>query len=111
MVDGFLGIGFWEILLVFVVIIAVLGPRRLPEIAGRLGTLFRRLKMASHDLTSALTKEVEGTRLKKDENPLDSLKKAAVDLKSSLIKEVDDASSTKEDETPQGKAEEPKTQA
>jgi len=66
--------------------------------------------MASHDLTSALTKEVEGTPLKKDENPLDSLKQAAVDLKSSLTKAVGDAPS-KEDETPQGKAEEPKTQA
>ncbi len=110
MVDGFLGIGFWEILLVFVVIIAILGPRRLPEIAGRLGTLFRRLKMASRDLTSALTKEVEGTPLKKDENPLDSLKKAAIDFKSSLTKEVDDAPA-KEDKTPQGEAEEPETQA
>jgi Sec-independent protein translocase protein TatA len=87
-----------------------LGPRRLPEIAGRLGTFFRRLKMASHDLTSALTKEVEGTSLKKGEDSLDSLKKAAIDLKSSLTKEVDDTP-TNEDETPQGEAEEPKTQA
>ncbi len=75
-----------------------------------MGTLFRRLKMASRDLTSALTKEVEGTPLKKDDNPLDSLKKAAMDFKSSLTKEVDDAP-TKEDETSQGEAEEPETQA
>ncbi len=107
MVEGFLGIGFWEILLVFVVIIAILGPRRLPEIAGRLGTLLRRLKMASRDLTSALTKEVEGTPLKKDDNPLDSLKKAAIDLKSSLTKEVEDAPA-KEVDSLQVEGKEPK---
>ncbi|MCK4723622.1 MAG: twin-arginine translocase TatA/TatE family subunit, partial [Dehalococcoidia bacterium] len=39
--DGFLGIGFWEVLLILVVILALLGPRRLPEIAARLGTLYR----------------------------------------------------------------------
>ena len=107
MVEGFLGIGFWEILLVFVVIIAILGPRRLPEIAGRLGTLFRWLKMASHDLTSALTKEVEGTPVKQDENPLDGLTKAAIDLKSSLTRKVEDAP-TKEVDSLQVEGKEPK---
>jgi sec-independent protein translocase protein TatB len=109
MVDGFLGIGFWEILLIFVIILALLGPRRLPEIAGRLGALFRQLKKASSDLTTALTKEVEGTPLKKDENPLDSLKKAAIDLKSSLTKEVGDAAH-KENDSPRGEIEEPRIQ-
>lgn len=109
MVDGFLGIGFWEILLVFVVIMALLGPRRLPEIAGRLGTLFRRLKRASYDLTSALTKEVEGTPLKQDENPLSSIKQAASDLKSSLTREIKDTPQ-KEDDSPRGEVEEPKTE-
>jgi len=109
MVDGFLGIGFWEILLIFAILLALLGPRRLPEIAGRLGTLFRRLRRASFDLTSALTKEVEGTPLKKDENPLDALKKAASDLKSSLTREVEHAPHT-EDVSPRGEVEEPKTE-
>ena len=59
--DGFLGIGFWEILLIFVIILALLGPRKLPEIAARLGTLMRQLKRASFDLTSQLAREVEGT--------------------------------------------------
>ena len=110
MVDGFLGIGFWEILLVFVIILALLGPRRLPEIAGRLGTLVRRLKRASYELTSALTKEVEGTPLKPDENPLSSIKQAASDLKSSLTRKVEDTPQ-QENEAPKGESEEPKTQA
>lgn len=110
MTDGFLGIGFWEILLVFVIVIALLGPRRLPEVASRMGTLLRRLKAATHDMTSELTKDVAGTPSKKGEDTLDSLKKAAIDLKSSLTKEVDDAPA-EEDETPPGGSEETKTQA
>lgn len=91
--DGFLGIGFWEILLIFVIILALLGPRRLPEIAARIGTLFRRLKRASYDFTSELTKEVDGTPRDKDEKPfasLDSVRQAASDLASSLTKKPED---------------------
>jgi Tat protein translocase TatB subunit len=91
--EGFLGIGFWEILLIFIVILALLGPRRLPEIAARIGTLFRKLKRASHDLTSELSKEVDGTR-DAGEKPwasLESVKQAASDLASSLTKRGEDA--------------------
>ena len=107
MIDGFLGIGFWEILLVFVIIMALLGPRRLPEIAGKMGTLMRRLKSAFSDLTTALTNEVEGTPMKQDDNPLDGLKKAAIDLKSSLTRKVEDAP-TKEVDSLQVEDKEPK---
>jgi Tat protein translocase TatB subunit len=92
--DGFLGIGFWEVLLIFVIILALLGPRRLPEIAARIGTLFRRLKRASYDFTSELSKEVEGTPRDRDEKPftsLDSVKQAASDLASSLTRKPEEA--------------------
>ena len=49
--DGFLGIGFWEIILVFAVVLALIGPRRLPQIAAKLGRTFSQLKRASSDLT------------------------------------------------------------
>jgi Tat protein translocase TatB subunit len=98
--DGLFGIGFWEILLVLLIILAVMGPRRLPEIASRLGNLYRRFKMASRDLTSELTKEVEGTPLDKKQQGsadiLSPLKEAASDLKSSLTKGVDDTTADKE---------------
>jgi Tat protein translocase TatB subunit len=98
--DGFFGIGFWEILLVLLVILAVLGPRRLPEIAQRMGTLYRKLKMASRDLTSELTKEVEGTPLDKkagSQDILNPLREAASDLKSTFTKGVDDTPPAKEE--------------
>ena len=98
--DGFFGIGFWEILLVLLIILAVMGPRRLPEIASRMGTLYRKLKMASRDLTSELTKEVEGTPLDKkagSQDILSPLKEAATDLKSTFTKSEVDAPPAKEE--------------
>jgi Tat protein translocase TatB subunit len=95
--DGFLGIGFWEILLIFVIVLALLGPRKLPEIAARLGTLFRRLRRASFELTSELTREVEGTPRTDGVGSLDSLKQAASDLKSSVFGKADDAAENEEE--------------
>ena len=107
--DGFLGIGFWEILLVFIIVMALLGPRRLPEIARKLGTFMRHLKRSFSDLTTALTNEVEGTPVKQDENPLDGLKKAAINLKSSLTRKAGE-DPTKEVDSLQVEGKEPKAQ-
>jgi len=100
--DGFLGIGFWEILLIFVVVLALLGPRKLPEIAARLGTLFRRLRRASYELTSELTREVEGTPRTDGVNSLDSLKQAASDLKSSVFGKAEGTAEEEEEGVEEG---------
>jgi len=105
--DGFLGIGFWEILLIFVIVLALLGPRKLPEIAARLGTLFRRLRRASYELTSELTREVEGTPRTDGVSSLDSLKQAASDLKSSVFGKAEDTAA-EEEEGVQHEGEQPK---
>ncbi len=79
--DSFFGIGIWEILLIFVLIMIFVGPRKLPEIATKLGRGYRQLKKASHDLTSELTKEAGGKADQKIENPL---RKVASELSSEL---------------------------
>jgi Tat protein translocase TatB subunit len=61
----FSGIGIWEVVLVIVVILIVLGPQRLPEMARKLGKAVRSLKKASNDLTTTLSRELEVT----DNNP------------------------------------------
>ena len=99
--DGFFGIGIWEILLIFAIILMLLGPRRLPEIASRLGTFYRRLRRASFDFTSQLSKEVEGKPQSKNEDTFRSLKEAASDLKSSVRTAVDEARAGKIQETPE----------
>jgi Tat protein translocase TatB subunit len=79
--DGFFGISIWEILLVFVLVMIFVGPKKLPEIATKLGRMYRNLKRASQDLTSELTKEVNINPDQKIENPL---RKMASDLSSEL---------------------------
>lgn len=108
--DGFFGIGIWEILLIFAVILMLLGPRRLPEIAARLGTFYRRLKRASFDLTSQLSREVEGNPGDKNEDSLRSLKQAATDLKSSLSTAVEEARANRTQE-PQEDDQKPQAEA
>lgn len=79
--DGFFGISFWEILLIFVIGLILVGPRNLPQMAAKAGRAYRRLKRASQDLTSELTKEVGIDGDKKIENPL---RKIASDINSDL---------------------------
>ena len=64
---GFSGIGIWEILLIIIVAIIVLGPGRIPEIARSLGKAFRAIRKASSDLTTTVTRELE--EVKKEPTP------------------------------------------
>ena len=68
--DSFFGISFWEILLIFVIGLILVGPRNLPQMAAKAGRAYRRLKKASQELTSELTKEAGIKTDQKMENPL-----------------------------------------
>jgi len=71
---GFSGIGIWEILLILIVVLVVLGPRRLPEIARTLGRAVRAIKKASTDLTTTLSRELEETKDKPPPSPPKEIK-------------------------------------
>jgi Tat protein translocase TatB subunit len=59
---GFSGIGIWEVLLIIVVALIVLGPSKIPEIARKLGQAVRAIRKASTELTTAVTREVESEK-------------------------------------------------
>ena len=59
---GFSGIGIWEIVLIFVVIVIILGPHRLPEIARTMGKWFRTIKRAGSDISTSISRELEETK-------------------------------------------------
>jgi sec-independent protein translocase protein TatB len=63
----FLGISFWEFLLIMVVIILVVGPAKVPGIMRTIGTIVRNIRRTTTELTASITREIE----------LDNLKKAA----------------------------------
>jgi Tat protein translocase TatB subunit len=50
-------IGFPELVLIFVVALVVVGPKRLPEMGRQLGRAFAQLKKATMDLQQALENE------------------------------------------------------
>jgi sec-independent protein translocase protein TatA len=55
----FSGIGIWEVLLIIVVILIVLGPQRVPELARKLGQIVRSIRRASTDFSTAITREID----------------------------------------------------
>ena len=54
-----IGIGFWEVIVILVVAMLVVGPRRLPEVAIKLGQMARKFRMTTTELTRSITAEVE----------------------------------------------------
>ncbi len=58
---GFSGIGIWEIVLIIVVALIVLGPGKIPEFARKLGKAVRAIRKASADLTTAVSRELNAS--------------------------------------------------
>lgn len=56
------GIGMPELLIILVVALLVLGPKRLPEMARSLGRGLAEFRRASSDLRSSLTAPLEDVR-------------------------------------------------
>lgn len=52
------GLGFSEIILIFLVALVVFGPRKLPEIGKMLGKALNEFKKASDELKSTIEREV-----------------------------------------------------
>ena len=55
----FLGIGGWEVLLILVIAVIILGPGRVAEFGRTLGKIVRTFRKATLDLTSQVTRELE----------------------------------------------------
>jgi sec-independent protein translocase protein TatB len=70
----FFGISIWELLLILVVVLIVLGPNRLPGVARSLGKAIRTIRRASSSFTQAIAREMEtppetSKDVKADTNP------------------------------------------
>jgi Tat protein translocase TatB subunit len=68
---GFLGIGPWEILLIVILALIVLGPGKLTDFAKTLGKTVRAIRKYSADLTTAVTRELDSSKEEppKEEKP------------------------------------------
>ena len=71
---GFFGIGTWEILLILVLALILLGPNRLTQTAKTLGKIVRSIRKTSAEFTAAVTREMNQDE---DESPSKDKKPAA----------------------------------
>jgi sec-independent protein translocase protein TatB len=56
---GFLGIGTWEIVLIIVLALIIMGPAKLTETARTLGKIVRTIKRAGSEFTTTVTRELD----------------------------------------------------
>lgn len=49
-----MGIGFWEWVIIFLIILLLFGARRLPEVARSLGKAFHEFRKAKDELTRSV---------------------------------------------------------
>jgi sec-independent protein translocase protein TatA len=63
----FFGIGPWEIVLILVLALIILGPGKLTETARTLGKIVRSIRRTSAEFTAAVTREMN--KVEEDEPP------------------------------------------
>lgn len=63
-----LGIGFPELIFIFVIALMVFGPRRLPEIAGKAGKFVADLRNMSHGLMAEWQREIKAAEITEEIN-------------------------------------------
>ncbi len=69
-------VGFAELLLVFVVMLLVVGPERLPGVAKKIGLYLRKARRSFNDLRNEVERELEAEELKqklKKNTPLEDV--------------------------------------
>ena len=69
-------IGFWELFIIFLLLLFVVGPERLPAIAGYLGKWFGKFQRYFFELKDSIQRETS--------EPADEINKLLDDQKSSM---------------------------
>lgn len=73
-------IGFWELLVIAVVLLLVMGPERLPEVAKQAAFFIRKARQGMYRLRSEMQGELEGTPF----SDLEKAKQEINDLKNDI---------------------------
>lgn len=92
-----LDIGFWELLIIAIVLLLVMGPERLPEVAKQAAFIVRKVRDSLYRFRNEMQAEMDGT-------PFEDIKKAKqemTDLKNDLKQMGKDFVDSAEQATPQ----------
>jgi sec-independent protein translocase protein TatB len=89
----FLGIGLPELILILIVAVIVVGPRRLPEVAAQLGRIVRQMRGYATDVTSQMRTELDELTKEYEEirRELDDVKGSAQREVGSVVRQLDKA--------------------
>ena len=87
-----LGVGFPELILIFLIALMVFGPRRLPELAGKIGKTVADLRNMSGGLMTEWRREIAvATRieeLEKARQEIDEIKQELKDTKGEVVSQT-----------------------
>lgn len=88
-----LGIGLPEIVLVLLIAIIVVGPKRLPEVAAQMARVIRQLRGYATDVTSQMRSELDELTREYEQmrKELEEVKETALKDVDSVTREVDRA--------------------
>ena len=87
----FLGIGLPEIILILIVALIVVGPKRLPEVAAQIARVIRQLRGYATDVTSQMRSELDELTREYEQvrKELQEFRQVAVKDLDSVSREVD----------------------
>ena len=68
-----LDIGFWELLIIAIVLLLVMGPERLPEVAKQAAFIVRKVRDSLYRFRNEMQAEMDGT-------PFEDIKKAKQEM-------------------------------
>lgn len=74
-------IGFWELLVIAVVLLLVMGPERLPEVARQAAFLLRKARQGMFRIRNEMRSELEGTPFEDLENAKREMSNLKNDIK------------------------------
>lgn len=84
--------GFWELTIVMVVALLVVGPERLPVLAGQVGRWVGKAKRVLHSIRSDIESEIKAAELqeilKKQQGEIGELKEILKDTQQGIKKEI-----------------------
>ena len=79
------GLGFGEVILILIIALVFIGPKKLPELAKGLGKGLREFQNAAKGFQDQITKEVDDIKPKFDENDLPSVQAIKDEIKHDVI--------------------------
>ena len=73
-------LSFGEIFVIFIAVVVLFGPKKIPQIARELGQGIRKMRGAVEDIKQEIMKETEDNPVSEIKNEIDKVKQEAVNL-------------------------------